>query len=81
MAANVLKSDRAIEMSLFVIRAFVKMRLLLTERGEFARRLDRIERKLLRHDTALQEIHREIRALRQETEASTRRRIGFQSDE
>jgi len=81
MAANVLKSDRAIEMSLFVIRAFVKMRLLLTERGEFARRLDRIERKLLRHDTAFHEIHREITALRQETEAGNRPRIGFRSDD
>lgn len=79
MAANVLRSERAIEMSLFVIRAFVRMREMLVGRGELARRLEAVERKLLRHDTTLQDIYREIRALRHETAQTPRPRIGFRS--
>lgn len=78
-ASSVLNSDRAVEMSLFVIRAFVKMRNMLAERGVFARRLAEVERKLMRHDTTLQEVYREIKALRQEAERPARRAIGFKS--
>jgi len=81
MAANVLRSERAIEMSLFVIRAFVRMREILAGRGEFARRLEAVEQKLLRHDATLQEIYREIKALRHEAAGVERTRIGFRSDD
>ena len=80
-AASVLKSDRAIEMSLFVVRAFVRMRDLLASRGEFARRLEAVERQLLRHDTTLQEIYREIKALRRDAEGTGKRAIGFRASE
>jgi hypothetical protein len=80
-AANVLKSERAIEMSLFVVRAFVRMRYLLASHGVFARRLEAVERKLLRHDTTLQEIYREIKALRRDAEGTGKRAIGFRSSE
>lgn len=80
MAANVLRSERAIEMSLFVIRAFVKLRQMLVDQGEFARRLESLERKLLRHDFALQEIYRELRALRGIADSSDRKSIGFRSE-
>ena len=77
MAANVLRSERAIEMSLFVVRAFVRMREVLAGRGEIARRLDQIERKLLRHDSALQSIHKELKALRGLAVPGHRKTIGF----
>jgi hypothetical protein len=80
MAANVLTSERAIEMSLFVIRAFVRMRDVLASRGEIARRLDQIERKLLRHDAALQDVYREIKELRSLSETENRKAIGFRAE-
>ena len=80
MAANVLKSERAIEMSLFVIRAFVRMREMLASRGELARRLESIERKLLRHDVALQGIYKEIKALKGLTQVRPPAKIGFRPD-
>jgi len=78
-ASNVLKSDRSVEMSLLVIRAFVKMRDVLAERGEFARRLSEVERKLIRHDTTLQELHREIKALKADATPQPRRPFGFKA--
>jgi hypothetical protein len=56
MAATVLNSPRAVEMSVYVVRAFVKLRELLVSNKELARRLDeleaRIEKKLATHDQA-----------------------------
>ena len=46
MAANVLRSPQATQMSVFVVRAFVKMRSALTETGDLARKLADIEKKL-----------------------------------
>ena len=56
-AANVLTSSRAVEMSIYVVRAFVQLRELLASNTELARRLDeleaRIEKKLTGHDPAI----------------------------
>ena len=46
MAANVLSSPRAIQMSVFVVRAFVKMRGLLTDTSELARKLAALEKEI-----------------------------------
>jgi ORF6N domain. len=46
MAANVLKSARAVQMSVFVVRAFVKMRSALNETRELSRRLALLEQEL-----------------------------------
>ncbi len=46
MAANVLKSTRAAQMSVFVVRAFVKMRLILADSHELARKLAALEQEL-----------------------------------
>jgi hypothetical protein len=46
MAATILNSPQAIEMSVFVVRAFVKMRGLLTDTGELARKLGALEKEL-----------------------------------
>jgi ORF6N domain-containing protein len=45
-AANVLRSKRAVQMSIFVIRAFVKMRETLLSTGELARKLAALEKQL-----------------------------------
>ena len=46
MAANVLNSPRAVQMSVFVVRAFVRMRSLLGDTRELARRLEALEKEL-----------------------------------
>ena len=53
MAATVLKSPEAIKMSLFVIRAFVRMREQLTANADILRRLAEIDRTILQHDQEL----------------------------
>jgi hypothetical protein len=46
MAANILNSSRAIDMSVFVVRAFLKMRVALTDTRELARKLAALESEL-----------------------------------
>jgi hypothetical protein len=53
MAANVLNSERAVVMSVYVVRAFVKLRELLASSDELAKKLVELERKL----TARQDVH------------------------
>ena len=67
MAATVLNSPRSVEMSVYVVRAFVRLRGLLASNKELARRLDeleaRIEKKLANHDQAIAAILSAIRQL------------------
>jgi hypothetical protein len=55
MAANLLSSPRAIEVSVYVVRAFVRLRELATSHGDLAKRLDELEHKTealaMSHDT------------------------------
>jgi len=79
-AANVLNSVRAVEMSIYVVRAFVKLRELLASNTELAQRLDeleaRIEEKLVGHDQAIAAMLSAIRGL-MNPPAPKRRGIGF----
>ena len=77
MAANVLNSRRAVEMSVYVIRAFVRIRRELTVNETVARRLAEIERVLLKHDGALRDLYEKIRPLLLPPPDPKRREIGF----
>ncbi|MGH8692268.1 MAG: ORF6N domain-containing protein [Burkholderiales bacterium] len=81
MAATVLKSRRAIEVSIFVVRAFIQMRESLPGRNELGKRLDeletRLERKLGAHDRAISEILEAIRQLMAPAQPAQRPPIGF----
>lgn len=79
MAASVLNSPRAVEMSVFVVRAFVQLRELLSSHRELAKQLDKLERKLSTHDQAIAGL---IDAIRQLTSvpAKKSRPIGFTAD-
>ncbi len=88
MAATVLNSPRAVEVSIYVVRAFVQLRDLLTGHKELAKRLDRLEarmeRKLSTHDQAIAGILDAIRRLMAPpppTPEPKRRRIGFVQDD
>ena len=82
-AANVLRSKRAVEMSVFVIRAFVKMREALRGTPELARKLAALEKKLTArldvHEAAIVQVLREVmQILNPPPEAEPPRcRIGF----
>jgi phage regulator Rha-like protein len=85
MAASVLNTPRAVEVSLYVVRAFVELRETLATHKKLAKRLDelesRLERKLATHDQAISGILEAIRQLMALPEPAKRRRIGFlQSD-
>jgi len=76
MAATVLNSDRAIETSIFVVLAFVRMREVLAANRQIAAKLAEIERRLKGHDTNIQDVFDAIRQLRAPLPANPRR-IGF----
>jgi len=80
MAANVLNSQRAIDVSVFVVRAFVRLRGLLTTHKELARKLDELERKVGEHDEAIRSIVDTIRQL-MAAPAQKRPQIGFEAEE
>ena len=79
MAATILNSPRAVEMSVFVVRAFVRLRELLVSNAALARKLDELERKYKHHDDAIAALLTAIRAL-MNPPAPKRRGIGFTAD-
>ena len=79
MAASVLKSPQAVEMSVFVVRAFVQLRELLSTSSELSARLDELERKLSTHDQAIAGVIDAIRRLTS-VPAKPGRSIGFTAD-
>ena len=78
MAASVLNSKRAIEMSIFVVRAFVRMRETLLVNQRVVSKLSELEARLDQHDSELQEIVEAIRELMSPLPANNRR-IGFEA--
>ena len=80
MAANVLRSGRAVQMSVFVIRAFVRLREQVAENAAILKRLAEIDKTLLRHDASLRDIYRKLLPLLQPPPAPPKRRIGFIRD-
>ena len=76
MAATVLNSPRAVKTSLYVVRAFVRLRQFLSAHNELARRLEQHEKRLRLHDQAIAGLVDTIRTLMAPSE-SKRRPIGF----
>ena len=77
MAANILNSTRAVEMSVFVIRAFVRMREALATNAAILKRLAEIDRTLLVHDTALRDLYGKLRPLLSPPPEPEKPKIGF----
>lgn len=80
MAATVLNSKRAIQMSVFVVRAFVRMREILAANQEIAAKLAELESRLKDHDMQIDDIVRAIRQLLAPApnDRQKRRKIGFE---
>ena len=77
MAANVLRSRRAVQMSVYVIRAFVRLREHIAANHAILKRLPEIDKTLLQHDTALRDIYRKPLPLLQPLPEAKERKIGF----
>lgn len=77
MAANMLNSKTAIEMSIFLVRAFVKLRETISQHKELARKINQLEHKLTDHDGQIQILIQAIRQLINPDPPPKKRRIGF----
>ncbi len=73
MAANILRSQRAVEMSVFVVRAFVRLRQWLASNAELTRKLNALEKK---YDAQFKSVFDAIRKLMTPPD-KPRRRIGY----
>lgn len=76
MAASVLNSKRAVEMSVYVVRAFVQLRDLLSSQKVLAEQVAKLERRISHHDNSLAEIIDALRSL-MERPSPAKRGIGF----
>jgi hypothetical protein len=63
MAATILRSDTAIGMSIFLVRAFVRLREQVAANQTLLRRLAEIDKTLLQHDGASRDLYRKLRPL------------------
>jgi ORF6N domain len=76
MAAGVLNSHRAVEVSVYVVRAFVKLREMLRTHKELARKLAELEKRIEGHDEDIMALVEAIRQLMEPPEKPSKR-IGF----
>jgi uncharacterized membrane-anchored protein YjiN (DUF445 family) len=77
MLSSVLRSKRAIQVNIAIMRAFVKLREILSSHKELAQKLDELEQKIERHDEAITAIFDAIRQLMAPPAPQPRRKIGF----
>jgi len=76
MLSSVLNSKRAVQVNILIIRAFVKLREMLSTHKDLARKLEELEKKYQAHDVQIKAVFDAIRKLIEQPVAP-RRRIGF----
>jgi phage regulator Rha-like protein len=85
MLASVLKSERAVRMSITVVRAFIELKRMSTQFEELAAELDKMKLHLGQHDGQLENIYKAIEGLLtdkvEKSNWDNRKRIGFKRDE
>jgi hypothetical protein len=81
MAANVLRSERAVQMSVFIVRAFIRLREQVAANTGVVVRLAEIDRKLLQHDIALLDLYQKLEPLLQPPADPPKRSMGFHTDD
>ena len=80
MLSSVLNSERAIEVNILIMRAFVRLREAMASSKEFARRLDELERHIASHDENIRSLFQAIRQLMAAPERPPKK-IGFKLKE
>lgn len=81
MAASVLNTPLAVEMSVFVVRAFVRLRQVLASHKALAAKMTELEKRIGSHDRQILAIIDSIRKLMNPRISKRKRRIGFLSEE
>ena len=79
MLSSVLNSDRAVQVNIAIMRAFVHMRELAASNREIARKLDELEKKYDKHDRQFMVVFDAIRSL-VAPPAAKKRKIGFKGE-
>ena len=77
MAGNILNSPHAIAMSLYIVRAFVKLREESATNAVILKRLAEMDKTLFMHDGALRDIYNKLRPLLEPPQAPPKPEIGF----
>ena len=77
MASTVLRSDQAIQMNIYIVRAFVRMREAMSANEVILRRLAEIDKNLLMHDEWLRDLYQKLMPLLEPGTEPERRKIGF----
>ena len=80
MAASVLNTPRAVQTSVYVVRAFVNLRRLVLTHQDLIAKLAEIERRLGGHDETIRQLVTAFRQLMAPAPVSKRRPIGFHAD-
>ena len=81
MAASILKSRRATDVSVFIVRAFIRLRQTVAGHRELAQKLARLERKLTTYDQQILSIIQAVKQLASPAPLPKKRRIGFSAGE
>jgi hypothetical protein len=77
MAASVLNSERAVQASIYVVRAFVRLRQMLAPYKEFMSKLDQLEKKLQTHDGQVTAIIEALKLLMPRPKEKPKEPFGF----
>ena len=80
MLSSVLNSEQAIQVNIVIMRAFVKIREILSTHKELAYKLSELERKIDKHDKDIGLIFEAIRQLMEPPPEKPKRLIGFKQD-
>jgi len=80
MAATVLNSPRAVQVSVYVVRAFVRLRRMLLGHKVLAAKLDKLENQVGKHDRQIVALVNAIRQLMEPPPEPPKKRIGFQTE-
>lgn len=81
MLANVLKSKKAIAVSIKIIELFIRMREMVFTHKDILLKLEIVERKLTKHDDEIAIVFKALKQMLQAPKPEPRRRIGFKTDD
>lgn len=77
MLSGVLRSPKAVQVNIAIMRAFVQLRQLVTQTKELASKLDKLEQKVGKHDEEIQVLFKVIKELMAPPSEKPKKRIGF----
>jgi len=76
MLSSVLRSPRAVIVNIAIMRTFIKLRQLSTNKNELSKKLELLEKRVLKHDSDIRGLVRDIRRLSL-PKSSSGKKIGF----